>query len=365
MRIKTITCHHVYNHGAYLQTYALIEYLKSLGYDAEIINYRPYYLRGHFNLWHIEHKYKKIGLGWLYLLAKLPKRLIALNRKKVFDKFYNQYIQTTSEEYLSIDDLKANPPEADCYIAGSDQIWNTTFKNGIDAGFYLDFGKKSIKRISYAASFATDTLTIGTEKFVSDNLKHFDKISVREASGIKILDSLGYRGTEVLDPVFLFPKYFWDKFSNNKGINNKYILVYDFEKSPEIRQVAKRLAKITGLKIYSIGSHHLNYVNKNFINYDPTTFVGLIKNANYIISNSFHGTAFAMIFEKDFFVIKRIDGLNVRMRDLLSKFDLSSRIISTTVKDDELVFPIDYSKISHKINDEISKSQQFLFNALT
>ena len=364
MKIKTITCHHVYNHGAYLQAYALISYLNSIGHDAEIINYRPNYLRGHFNLWHIEERYKKIGLGWLYLMAKLPERLFALKRKKAFDTFYNKYIQTTPTEYHSIEELKAYPPIADCYIAGSDQIWNTTFKNGTDPGFYLDFGDKSVKRISYAASFATDNLADGTIQFVKEKLNNFDKISVRESSGLKILNSLGASGEQVVDPVFLLPQEWWNKLASNDGINENYILIYDFENNPEIKTIAKKLSRHRNLKIYSIGSKKLKYANKNYINYDPTTFVGLIKNAKYIISNSFHGSAFALIFKKDFFVVNRIDGLNVRMRDLLTKYDLQSRIVSPNITSDMLSVPINYTQVSSLINHDIVKSKDFLNKTL-
>lgn len=364
MRIKTITCHHVYNHGAYLQALALVIYLQSIGHEAEIINYRPDYLRGHFNLWHIEHRYKKIGLGWLYLLAKLPERLIAFKRKKVFDKFYKKHIQTTTQEYHSIDELRANPPIADCYIAGSDQIWNTSFKNGTDPGFYLDFGGKSVKRISYAASFATDELADFATDFVKEKLCNFDYISVRESSGLNILNNLGFNGEQVVDPVFLLPIQWWDKFASNDGLNENYILVYDFENSPEIKTIAKRLAKLKNIKIYSIGSHKLKYANRNYINYDPTTFVGLIKNAKYVISNSFHGSAFALIFKKNFFVVNRADGLNVRMRDLLSKCNLQSRIISTDATNNQLLSQISYSNVSSLINQDIAKSKRFLNNTL-
>lgn len=364
MIIKTITCHHVYNHGAYLQAYALIEYLKGLGHDAEIINYRPQYLRGHFNLWHIEDRYKKLGLGWLYLLAKLPERLIALKRKKVFDQFFHNYIPITEIEYLSVEELRANPPKADCYIAGSDQIWNTTFRNGTDPVFYLDFGYIQTKRISYAASFATDKLEDGAIDFVKKKLRNFDSISVREPSGLNILKNLGYNGIEVVDPVFLLTKKLWNNFASNDGFKEDYILIYDFENSPEIRTIAKRLARLKSLKIYSVGSRKLNYANENFINSNPKTFVGLIKNARCVISNSFHGSAFALIFNKDFFVINRADGLNVRMRDLLTKYNLQSRIITTNITDAKLISSIDYSYVNPLINDNIIKSKEFLNKVL-
>lgn len=365
MNIKTITCHHVYNHGAYLQAYALITYLKSLGHDAEIINYRPDYLRRHFKLWLSDKRYNRIGLGWLYVLAKLPSRIIALKRKKRFDKFYTKYIPVTATEYHSFKELRDNPPYADCYIAGSDQIWNTTFPNGTDPGFYLDFGSDTTKKLSYAASFATDTLKDGTIEFVTEKLKNFDKISVREYSGVKLLNSLGFSGIEVVDPVFLLTAKEWDAITSKEGENEKYLLVYDFENSPEIQNIATRLARTKNLKILSIGSRSMNYTNKDYINYAPDTFIGLIKNAEYIISNSFHGTAFSLIYNKNFFVVNRADGLNTRMRDLLAKYNLSSRLISTSATNEELIANIDYSKVLPLIEKDIDQSKRYLIENLS
>lgn len=365
MRIRTITCHHVYNHGAYLQAYALVAYLRACRHDVKIINYRPYYLRNHFNLWHSEEKYKRIGLGWLYVLIKLPQRLVALKRKRVFDNFYNKYIPVTEHEYLTHKELQANPPVADCYIAGSDQIWNTLFRNGTDPGFYLNFGNNKTKRISYAASFATSELADGSAIFVKEHLNNFDAISVRESSGLKILNTLGYKGVEVVDPVFLINKDEWENITTDVVNSEKYLLIYDFEKNADIKVVAKRISKQQNLKIYSVGSRKLSYAHRNYININPFDFVTLIKNASVVISNSFHGTAFAMIFHKPFFVINRIDGLNIRMEDLLYKYGLSSRIISSKVSDDELIKVINYSQIENILNQEIDKSKQFLATELS
>ena len=137
MIIKTITCHDVYNLGASLQAYALQTYLQKQGHEVEIIDYKPDYLSGHFKLWGVYNPvYDKPFIRLLYLLAKLPGRLMALRRKKAFDVFTKNYLHLT-RRYHSNDELKKDPPIADAYIAGSDQIWNTVFKNGRDPAFYL------------------------------------------------------------------------------------------------------------------------------------------------------------------------------------------------------------------------------------
>ena len=154
MKIRTITCHDVYNVGASLQAYALQTYLKSLGHDVKIIDYKPDYLSKHYRLDVVGNpKYDKPFVREAYLLAKLPERLHALPRKKTFDSFTAKHLDLT-RRYTSNEELQADPPEADVFFAGSDQIWNPLFPNGKDPAFYLDFALHGI-RASYAASFAS------------------------------------------------------------------------------------------------------------------------------------------------------------------------------------------------------------------
>lgn len=161
MKIKTITCHDVYNVGASLQACALVTYLRKLGHDAQIIDYKPDYLSNHYPLWGLGNPaYDKPVIRELYNLAKLPGRLKARNgkRKAEYDRFTAEFLPLTPRRYTSNDDLKQNPPEADVYFAGSDQIWNCFFPNGKDPAFYLDFAPAGSVRASYAASFAMDDI---------------------------------------------------------------------------------------------------------------------------------------------------------------------------------------------------------------
>ena len=363
MTIKTITCHHAINHGAMLQAYALVTKLRLIGHDAEIIDYRPDYLQG-VKLWERDKRFRRIGLGWAYALAKLPSRLLALKREKVFDEFYRRHLPTTVKFYSTIGQLRINPPRADAYIAGSDQIWNTTFRNGTDPAFYLDFGDSDTKRISYAASFATSQIELEKQAWVKENLKRFDSISVREASAVSILEQLGYTGQLVVDPVFLLDIPQWDEIADIPDCDNDYILVYDLMNDSAIASVAQRLAKLYGSKIYSVGPRPLRYVKCNFNYSGPSTFVGLISKARCVISNSFHGTAFSIIYRRPFFVIERKDGLNVRMRDILSRYGLLDRIVNVAVNDEQLISSIDYKSVESLLNKAIRISQSFLETAL-
>ena len=192
MKIKTITCHEVYNHGASLQEYALLVYLNSLGHQAEAIHYKPPYLSGHFKLDAVSNpKFDQPFIKQLYLLAKLPGRIWNLQQKKAFDAFATQHIPTDPILYTNNAELKANLPEADAYICGSDQIWNSFFANGKDPAFYLNFVPQEKRKLSYAASFAIDEIAEEVKPLVKENVSKFDAISVRETSAVAMLQDLG------------------------------------------------------------------------------------------------------------------------------------------------------------------------------
>lgn len=361
MKIKTITCHDVYNHGASLQAYALQNYLRSLGHEVEIIDYKPDYLSGHFNLWTVSSHYDKFVLRELYLICKLPNRLLRLRRKKKFDEFTKRYLILT-KRYSSFKQLLSDTPKSDVYIAGSDQIWNTNFRNGLDRVFYLGFVTDASNRISYAASFAHDSDKEKNIEFVAEQLKNFDAISVREESGVKLLKVLGYNGVQVCDPVFLLDREKWNKLAFYDFSNQKYILVYDFESNPKIECLALRMAKRLRCKIYSIGPYRLSYADKNLIYYGPDAFVSAIRDAFCVISNSFHGSAFSILYHKDFFVVKREDGLNDRMLSFLEHYALSDRLVDENTSEDVLFSKIDYHDIEPLLQRDILFSKQFLHN---
>jgi len=364
MQIITITCHDVYNHGASLQAYALQTYLESLGHDVRIIDYKPDYLSKHYNLWTVSNPvYDKSFVKQAYLLAKLPGRLIALKRKGAFDRFTKRYLKLT-DRYHSNEELKKNPPQADVYIAGSDQIWNTLFQNGHDEAFYLDFAPKTSKRIAYAASFATKDVAEDCRSFVIKMLQNFDAISIRESISLPLLKSLGRGdGIAVCDPVFLLSKEQWNRLLPVKEDGmSPYVLVYDSENSSIMKEIACKIAKEKKLKIYSVSAWKLSYADKNFWACGPLDFVRLIRDAEMVISNSFHASAFSMIFEKEFYVINRSEGINERMLSLLTDCGLPDRLIHNYFM--RSTIPINYSEVRKKIEFLICNSKHFLSNSL-
>jgi hypothetical protein len=317
MKISIITCQNTDNHGARLQAYALVKHLRDLGNEVEIIDYRPTYMDPSYKILYWP------GLSikeWAKLFFRFPQRLRSKKRHRRFVAFSKNYLPLTNCIFRNVQELRDNPPVADLYVAGSDQIWNTFFPNGTDPAFYLDFGPDSVRRESYAASFATTELRPGCEEFVRSNLTRFDRISVREESGLRILEALGlHDGVREDDPVFLLHPDEWDQIADGTGQRVHYVLVYDFFSDPNLKKKARAAAKDRHLKIYSVCPFWQSYADRNFTTAGPETFVSLVKHATLVVTNSFHAIAFCLVYQREFFFVPRPDGLNERISDLLSR----------------------------------------------
>jgi len=363
MKIKTITCHEVYNYGASLQEYALLEFLNKNGHQAQAIHYKPDYLSGHFKLNAVSNpRFNFPFVKQIYILAKLPFRLKALKRKKAFDVFTKKNIPTDTIFYKNNEELKVKIPEGDAFICGSDQIWNSFFPNGKDLAFYLNFVPTDKIKISYAASFAIDKLEEYIKPLVRENVSRLNAIGVRETSGVKILKELGINNAvQVLDPVFLLSAEHWKlKFINL--IKDKFIFVYDFDSNPIIKEIALKLKKEEKVKIFTV-NQNIDYADRNFFLHGPETFLSLIYYSKFNITNSFHALAFSIIFEKQLVIVNRSENINTRMKDLLNLFKLDNRLI-TSISEYYGLDSIDYTNVNHLKMSYIEKSKYFLLESL-
>lgn len=357
MIIDTITCHNVYNLGASLQTYALAAYLQSQGHEVQIIDYQPLYLR-HYRLAGVPNpRFDKPLLREAYQIAKFPGRLydrLTSKRKKAFDRFTAEYMPVTQTTYSDIAALRAAPPEADLYIAGSDQIWNPLFRNGKDPAFFLDFVPEGKRRISYAASFAVERLEKQDADRMKPWLEKLDAVSVRESSGVALLADMGIKGVQVVDPVFLLPKEAWEKLAVQPSMQD-YILVYDFDNNPKIKEIAQAISRKAGRKIVSL--FPVDWADELWADAGPCEFLGAIQNAGIVLSNSFHATAFSLIFGKDFYVVNRTEGINARMKDLVGDLGLADRLICAVPT---AITAIDYPNVVPLLEKKIIASKDYL-----
>lgn len=355
MRIGIITCNNALNYGARLQAYALYSYLRGLGHDAYVIDYKPGYVAGRPPLVYNPGRNLK---EWVKLAVRLNQRRREMRKHDALETFSRTRTQL-SGRYRSIDELRTDPPAADIYIAGSDQIWNTDLGNGKDPAYYLDFGSTGTRRISYAASFAIPAIP---ERYAADirrRLARLDAITVREPSAAKIIEGMGLRATVVCDPAFLLPAEQWDKLAGPSPTDGKpYLLVYDFERSDEVRKTARRIARLRKLRIYSVSPVPEGYADRTFCDCGPESFVALVRDAACVVSNSLHGSIFSIIFGRDFYVVNRRDGLNIRMAELLRHHGLENRIVDSSAGDDALTARIPYPLT--RLAGDIEASKKFL-----
>lgn len=366
MKIKTITCHNVYNYGASLQAHALMYYLSHKGHDVEIIDYMPDYIRKHISIWDIGPRWKKnIFIRFAYYCYVVPLRMRQKGSRIRFDEFTKHYLKLT-RRYNSLQELENDVPKADVYFCGSDQIWNPTINNGLDPAFYLDFAPQNKIKASYAASFSISKISPQHTGFIKSKLEKLNFISVREKTGISIINELKIDKsvTNVLDPVFLPEQEHWKSLTYIPKYKN-YILVYDQENSKTIKNIALALSKQTQKTIIAFKElYPRSYANVKIKKSGPIDFISLIANADYIITNSFHCSAFSIIFGKQFYVVPREhQKVNSRMADLLSMLQIDKHIL-TKVEDLSESPIINYENVQKSLNSLRNDSYCYIDNVI-
>lgn len=353
MDIKIVTCHYAYNYGAVLQAYALCKVLNDCGNNAKVINYRPWYYKGSTKT---KNKVK-------LLLRKVIRIPDNYKSEIVFYGFLKKYVPLTAE-YKNYEEVERSEGEADLFIAGSDQIWNFNLPNGNDDVFYLGFVKKGIKS-SYAASLGMNHLTNEQLVTLKDKLKSFDYVSLREKSAKNILDATGLRDIQVVsDPVYLLSRDEWNSISKKPDNmpSGKYVLVYAFNRQKEIFDFGKNLAQKYGFKVLSVNTFWEDILNKTdhyFWNCMPEEFLYLVSHAECVVTNSFHGLSFSMIFNRPVILFEKDDRGNSRMNDLIDVLDAYT-VKDKNVKEQVVIPKINFTTINRNINAYRTQSIQYL-----
>ena len=375
LKVGIITIHKsTVNYGACLQCYALWKYISSLGYDCEVIDLlRPF---AHKN--YIPSKDDKINV--LFRIKEELRKIIAMskgydrifkNRVKQYEKF-NSNVKY-SQEYRSVDQLYSSPPIYDIYISGSDQIWNPNMLFDI-APYLLSFAPKNAIKLAYASSFAIEKLPENVKPKYKKYLNNYSFISVREESGKSIVSELVDKdATVVLDPVFLIGSQAWIDISDSSLVpDKKYILIYSLEINNKLISVAKDIAKARNYSIIMILASKKHYTVDGVTqdtNAGPLQWLGLINNAELLLTNSFHGTVFSMQFGTNFLCyIDLKSKVNNRITDLAKKFNIENNILCNNQINcvDELLkkASVDYSELSMKIKYEVNRSKKYIIEAL-
>jgi len=287
MRTITITMHRA-NYGAILQAYALQQTLYSIGYDNLLLNYylQPTNIYLKVNSSNIIDAFKTLYINIFTLLRH--KEMASSLRS--FADFNDKYLNLTSP-YNTIEELNANPPLADCYITGSDQVFNEIQNRFLRDVRFLNFGDATTKRISYAASLTTYDMSDDSKEYSKKSLKRFDMISLRETQAKDYFENLtGLECHTHLDPVFLLNKQDWIDFAVEPRIKKPYILCYPLLRNKNFQAIINRLKKETGLSVVSIQTNPIKSIKADYYIFDasPQEFIGFFKNASIIISTSFN-----------------------------------------------------------------------------
>ncbi|MDD3173224.1 MAG: polysaccharide pyruvyl transferase family protein [Herbinix sp.] len=357
MKTATITYHNVYNYGALLQAYALQQAQLRMSVDNVIIDYNHETNK----IYHkIKGKSLKIWIVNIIRWLEFVKDFFPIkSRCNNFENFSKNKLRLTSK-YATFEELKNNPPKVDWYIAGSDQIWNVSinFKNA----FFLDFGDRNVKRASYAASMGSYEVPVQFRKEMCELLNRFDVISVREAEAkIYIEDFLNKKGFVHIniDPVFLLSKEDWSEFAQPRKIGFKYILCYPLAGHPLLNETLKKLKQLTNYRTVIISTEVFTRVKGdiNIKDASPEEFIYLLQNAEYVLTSSFHGTAFCTIFNKKFYSFVG-NSVSSRITGLLNRLGLNDRIVRSP--EDINTKEIDFTYCNTIISTEKDIAKEYL-----
>lgn len=357
MQVGILTFHRAKNFGAVMQAYALQTKIISFGVNCFILDYRCK---------KVENEYK-IGNDFKYYKSIKGKLLYAFNLIAVISRFlkFSQFVRkflNISSKSFSIHTITHFTEGFDFIIAGSDQVWNNNITN-FDKTYFLNFLKATSLKKAYAASFGFSEPPNELRNQYVELLSGFSTISVREKQGAKLVNELiGKDVPVVLDPVFLLEKQEWEKIINPKLKTKDYILVFCIFSTETIELFAKDLSEKTGLKVIHIDDNMIsNIISIQKLGIGPTEFLELLLNAKYIVTNSFHGTVFAINFNKQFFLELHTSAnhTNSRMQHLLDLFQLNERLIING-KHDNIFKPIDYENVNRTLAKERENSIKFL-----
>lgn len=385
-KVGIVSCYFQKNYGSLLQAYATQKFFDEQNIENETINIAEirkkivsskvkFYIR---NIADVDMFKAKINSVKRFLQLKWKKNTFGkqiATRNRMFENFSNQYFKL-SKPYASKKELAKACKEYSAIIVGSDQLWTPA---NIDADYYtLTFVPPNVQKISYATSFGVACLPKYQNEKAKNFLERIDNISVRELSGQKIVKELINRKCEVVcDPTLLFDAEQWmDIQDNARIIDCKYIFCYLMGNNQDQRTFVKKLKLATGFKIVAL-QHMDEYIKSDcdfadIAPYDvgPSEFINLIRNAEYVCTDSYHGCVFSILNRKLFFAFRRFKKgntgcTNTRIDTLLNLLGLEERLL----KANEDVYKcmksyIDYDKVHQELKVFRNKSKQFILTAL-
>lgn len=363
-KIGILTYHSGYNYGACLQAYALQTTLKKLGYDNEIINFETDEFIASREMFS-RHPNRKKEIA--KIVTRLPYWTSLHKRQTMFDNFTKEILKATPR-FKTEKEVIEHADDYDCIICGSDQIWNLSKTHDAPAAnpiFFLNFPKKQ-RRIAYAASFASwvKEAPLHEDEFMPW-LKLFDSVSVREQDGVDYLKSKGIECELTLDPTILLDATDYEPITRERLIEEKYIVMFGWITNSDLISAAKYVSKKIGLPVYNIvpppRAMFCGIPRK--LDIGPCEFLSVIKHAEFVVTNSFHGTAFATTFEKPYVSIVT-GNPDTRMASLLNQLGLSDHLVAKDKLNVQAMMNTDFTAVREKKATLRQSSFDFLKRSL-
>lgn len=362
-KISLLTIHLGINFGSILQTIATIELLNRLRYDVEVINYIPDRCTWSRFFINALKSLKEL----IVVFVKIP--IIAIN-KYIFNSYLSKFVKISDPIYKA-DTFVSKCPKADIYLTGSDQVWNSIHNEGLDKRYYFDGFPQGTIKVSYSSSIGRETLDKSEYDEIKNMLRSYRSISVREASAKKLIESMGYQVTHLLDPTFMLNKEEWSKYMSKRMIEEPYLLVYlpyNIHDKELIYHTVRRVSEKKKLKVIAFAWHHILFerlADKTIFFANPGDFLSLMYYADYVVTNSFHGTAFSINLQKQFLVYLP-SKFGTRVLSILDLCSQNSRLLQDDeiVSDDLIEETIDYSSVNTVLEEEREKTRIFLKTAL-
>lgn len=357
-KISFITVHVGFNFGSKLQAIATSEVFKKLGYTPICVNYIPPRV-----------KYERYWKTAFSNPIKFIRRLLFFPIHRIsrhnFDGYLSKHCKV-SKPFYAEDDFRKNCPKADVYVSGSDQLWNYKHNEGNDKHYFFD-GIKG-KKIAYASSIGMTSLPDDYAAYVKEQLSQYSAISVRERSAVELLEKMGISAIHVLDPTFMLNKEEWKPFASKRLVKEKYIFVYlpyNIKDKDLIYRSVRKVAKEKNLKVVSYSDNVIKdkYAEQTIYFVNPGDVFSLILHAEVVMTNSFHGTAFSINLNKQFWTYMP-SSFSTRITSILNLCGLNDRLLEEEISDKQMSEVADFTHTDNVLQQERQKAYDFLTKAL-
>lgn len=372
MKISVITLHTVSNYGSALQTYAAQNILSQLGYEVEFVDY---WRKNNFGEGAVDEtlesarmqQYKKIWdrNGLTRTLVRIPLRYMLYRKRKPMMDFIHKRVNLTPHPYYSIEELLQDAPTGDVYVTGSDQVWNSIWNQGIERPYFLDYAPEGKKRIAFSSSIGRTEFPPEEVEETVALLKQYHAISVREESAVALLGQYGIPAQLLLDPTLMMSREQWASIVKKPREKRPYLLIYQLNRNREMDEFAVALAK---QKQWSIVRIRLSYpvkqpLGKCVVSPSVEELLGYIMNAQCVLTDSFHGTAFSLNLGTDFISVLP-QRFGTRIESILNLTNTKQRLLrdyqDLAIADRE----IDKKQVREILDREREKGKAFLKRAI-